>query len=529
MQIFQGTIITCDADNNVFQYLVEEKGKIVFVGNELPQKYADCKNITTLGDRALVPSFGDGHIHYTNWALIAMEYFDFRTARNFFEFDEIIKTFVKERKGKIGKGLVGYGASPHSLEEKRFPTKVELDSYYSEKPMAVICYDGHSLLVNSKMMEKFPKKVRESHGFNEETGLLTSQAFYLGLDYFTSLISSITLLKSIINAYDQLAKYGVGFIRSVESIGYPMDLDVTLAMMIGKARAKKNNIQTRMFFQTMDVSKVLKRKLPRIGCCFEAALDGAFAACDAALTEPYKNDPNNKGILVYPDEKVNDFVKEANRAELQIELHTIGDAAINQAINAIEKALQDYPREDHRHSLIHASLISDENIKKCAELGISITVQPAIPISPLEPISFLEETIGDRVYTSSPYRKIVDAGIHLSGGSDGPVTHPDPIEGIFGACNHPYDSSQSLTIPEALKMYTYEVAWMSFEEKRRGSLEQGKLADMVILNENPLCKDPKDLLQLKVVQLYLKGKKYKPGMSLGSMFWNAMRARKEVI
>ncbi|MCG3253463.1 MAG: amidohydrolase family protein, partial [Candidatus Heimdallarchaeota archaeon] len=234
MQIFQGTIITCDADNNVFQYLVEEKGKIVFVGNELPQKYADCKNITTLGDRALVPSFGDGHIHYTNWALIAMEYFDFRTARNFFEFDEIIKTFVKERKGKIGKGLVGYGASPHSLEEKRFPTKVELDSYYSEKPMAVICYDGHSLLVNSKMMEKFPKKVRESHGFNEETGLLTSQAFYLGLDYFTSLISSITLLKSIINAYDQLAKYGVGFIRSVESIGYPMDLDVTLAMMIGK-------------------------------------------------------------------------------------------------------------------------------------------------------------------------------------------------------------------------------------------------------------------------------------------------------
>ncbi|MCK5157962.1 MAG: amidohydrolase family protein, partial [Candidatus Heimdallarchaeota archaeon] len=244
---------------------------------------------------------------------------------------------------------------------------------------------------------------------------------------------------------------------------------------------------------------------------------------------PYTNNPKNKGILVYPDEKVIDFAKEANRAELQIELHTIGDAAIKQAIDSIEIALQDYPREDHRHSLIHASLISDENIKKCAELGISITVQPAIPISPLEPISFLEETIGDRVFISSPYRKVVDAGIHLSGGSDGPVTHPNPIDGIYGACNHPYDSSQSLTIQEALKMYTYEVAWMSFEEKRRGSLEEGKLADMVILNENPLVKDPKDLLQLKVVQLYLKGEKFKPGMSLLSMFWNAMRARKEVI
>ncbi|GAH01581.1 unnamed protein product, partial [marine sediment metagenome] len=124
-------------------------------------------------------------------------------------------------------------------------------------------------------------------------------------------------------------------------------------------------------------------------------------------------------------------------------------------------------------------------------------MQPAIPISPLEPISFLEETIGDRVFASSPYRKIVDAGIHLSGGSDGPVTHPNPIDGIYGACNHPFDSDQSLTIQEALKMYTYEVAWMSFEEKRRGSLEKDKLADMVILNENPLVKDPKDLMQLK--------------------------------
>ncbi|MHA1555367.1 MAG: amidohydrolase [Candidatus Heimdallarchaeota archaeon] len=529
MQIFNGSIITCDADNNVFHYLVEENGKILFVGNELPQKYADCKNVITLGDRALVPSFGDGHIHYSNWALIAMEYFDVRTAQNFSEFGEIIKTFVKKRKGKIGKAIVGYGASPHSLEEKRFPTKVELDSYYSEKPMAIICYDGHSLLANSKMMVKFPKEVRESRGFNEETGLLISEAFYLGLDYSTSLFSIITLLKSITNAYDLLAQKGIGLIRSVESIGFPMDLDVTLAMMIGKARAKKNNIQTRMFFQTMDVSKVLKRKLPRIGGCFAAALDGAFAAYDAALLEPYTNDSKNKGILVYPDEKVIDFVKKANRAELQVELHTIGDAAIKQAIDSIEIALQDYPREDHRHSLIHANLISDENIQKCAELGISITVQPAIPLMPLEPISFLVDAIGDRVYKSSPYRKILDAGIHLSGGSDGPVTHPDPITGIYGACNQPYDSNQSLTIQEALNMYTYEVAWMSFEEKRRGSLEKGKLADMVILNENPLTKDPKDLLQLKVEQLYLKGKKYRPGMSLGSMFWNAMRARKEAI
>ncbi|NPE09210.1 MAG: amidohydrolase family protein [Asgard group archaeon] len=513
----------------MFQYLVEEKRKIVFVGNELPQEYADCKNKITLGDRSLVPSFGDGHIHYSNWAFIAMEYFDVRIARNFSDIDEIVKTFVKEREGKIGKAIIGFGVTPHSLEERKLPTKIELDSYYSEKPMAIVCFDGHSLIANSKLMEKFPKEVCESRGYDDETGLLIREAFYLGLDYITSLFSLITLIKGIIGAYDLLAQRGIGLIHSVESIGYPRDLDVTMAMMIGKAKSKKNNIQTRMFFQTLDVSKVLKRKLPRIGGCFATALDGAFATHDAGLLEPYTNNPESKGILYYSDEDVVAFAKEANRAELQIEFHTVGDAAVRQAIDAIEIALQDYPREDHRHSLIHAYLISDEDIQRCAKLGISITAQPAILISPLEPVWFIEELIGNRAKTFSPQRKIIDAGIHLSGGSDGPVTHPDPITGIYGACNHPYNKSQNLTIQEALKMFTYEVAWMSFDEKERGSLEKGKFADMVILNENPLVKDPKDLLQLKVEQLYLKGKKYKPGMSLLSMFWNAMRARKEVI
>ncbi|NHJ47916.1 MAG: amidohydrolase family protein [Asgard group archaeon] len=529
MQIFQGTIITCDGDNNVFQYLVEDKGKIIFVGNDLPKEYTNKGKIIKLGERVLLPSFGEGHIHYTNYALIAAEYFDVREAKNISEIGDIIHNYLKKKKGKAGKALAGFGASKHSVDEKRLVTKKELDEIYSEKPMMIICYDGHSMIVNSKLTNKFPKRVRESRGFNEESGLLTHEAFYEGLDYASGLFSSITLIKSIIKGYDFLAEYGVGFIRSVESIGYPKDLDVTLAILIGKAKSKKHGFQTRMFFQTMDVSKVLKRKLPRIGGCFAAALDGCFAVQDAALIEPYTNDPENKGVLVYSDEEVIEFTKKANRAGLQIEIHTIGDAAIKQGIRAIEAALKDYPRDNHRHSLIHAQLIDDEDIQKCAELGISITVQPSIIISHLEPIHFLEEILGNRIYSSSPLRKIIDAGIHLSGGSDAPVVHPNPIDGIYGACNHPYDPSQNLTIQEALRMYTYEVAWMSFDEDTRGSLEQGKIADMVILNKNPLELDPKDLQQLKAEQLYLQGKPYKPGMSILNMLWNAIRGRKEKI
>ncbi|MBW2182190.1 MAG: amidohydrolase family protein, partial [Deltaproteobacteria bacterium] len=171
------------------------------------------------------------------------------------------------------------------------------------------------------------------------------------------------------------------------------------------------------------------------------------------------------------------------------------------------------PREDHRHTIIHACLISPEDLEKCAKLGIGITLQPGFLISPLEPAEYLEEILGSRIKTGSPLRNIIDSGIHLSSGSDAPVTNPDPIEAIYGACNHPYDDKQSVSIQQALKMATYEVAWTSFDEHERGSLEQGKIADMVVLNHNPLKMEPKDLLKLKADQLYLSGKTYKPEMS----------------
>lgn len=515
MQIFHGKIITCDNNDNVFSYLVENKGIIEYVGDELPSQYVN-NPLIELNERSLIPSFGDGHIHFSNWALFAATYFDVRLAKNIPEIGKIITDFLE--KSKKFKVIIGFGASKHSIEEKRLITKQELDKFCPDIPMVIVCYDGHSMVANSKLLDKYPEKIRKLNGFNEDSGQLFHEAFYEGLDFATALVSTMVLVKSIIKGYDIIAEYGIGMIHPVESIGFPMDMDVTLVSLVAKARTKQNAFQSRLFFQTMEIKKVLKRKLPRIGGCFATALDGCFGACDAALIEPYSNDSANKGILVYKDEDVIKFCKEANRSGLQIEMHTIGDAATHQSIMALEEALKDYPREDHRHTIIHACLISQDDLKKCAELGIGITLQPGFLISPLEPKEYLEEILGtQRVKANSPLRDIIDLGIHLSSGSDAPVTHPDPIRAIYGACNHPYDPNQSVTIQESLKMNTYEIAYTSFDEKERGSLETGKIADMLILNKNPLAMDPKNLLQLKAEQLYLSGKKYKSGMSILKM------------
>ncbi|MCP4372117.1 MAG: amidohydrolase family protein [Deltaproteobacteria bacterium] len=515
MQIFHGTIITCDKDNNVFSYLIEDNGKILHVGNDLPEIYANSKQIE-LGEKALIPSFGDGHIHFSNWALLAASFFDIRSARNFSETGEMIKTFIaNNQKSKL---VLCFGASKHSVEEKRLITRQELDDFCSDKPLIIICYDGHSCIINSHLLNKLPENIHKMRGFNKDTGQLFNEAFYAATDFISSMVPPLTLIKSIIKGYDLLAQNGIGMIHPVEGIGFPMDMDVTLVSLLARAQTKKNRFQTRLFFQTMDVKKVLKRKLPRIGGCFATALDGCFGACDAALVDSYSNDPDNKGILFYKDTDVIEFAKEANRAGLQIEMHAIGDAATRQAVMAIEEALKDFPRKNHRHTIIHACLMSPEDLGKCAKLEIGITLQPGFLISPLEPVEYLEEILGSRIKTGSPLRNMIDSGIHLSTGSDAPVTHPDPIEAIYGACNHPYDTNQSVSIQQALKMATYEVAWTSFDEHQRGSLEQNKIADMVVLNQNPLKMNPKDLLKLKTDRLYLSGKTYKPKMSI----FNAM-------
>ncbi len=527
MRIYHGKVISLDKDNTIYRYLVEDGGRIAYLGDSLPPRYETAETTVELGDRVLLPSFGDGHMHFSNWALMAVSYFDVREAREISELQEIIKENMVQR-GK-NKAVIAFGVSKHSVREQRLINRKELDQVCPDLPLIIVCYDGHSAVCNSKMLERFPQKVKKLNGFYGDQGHLFYEAYLAGTDYATSLVSPIDLVRSIIGGFDLLAEKGIGMVHATEGIGFPKDLDITLMSWISRARTRKNRFQTRLFFQTMDIEKVQRRGLPRVGGCFATALDGCFGACDAALHEPYQNDPDNKGILFHKEEQVLEFAKIANRAGLQIEMHAIGDAAVSRAVKAIETALSDCPREDHRHTIIHACMIRPKDLEKIAELGIGITLQPGFLISPLEPVEYLNEILGSRFRNSSPLRSLQNAGIHLSGGSDAPVTHPDPIEGIYAACNHPYDSGQSVSIVDALKMYTYEVAWTTFDEKERGSLEEGKVADMVILNRDPLEMDPQALRSLKVERLYLSGRAYQSGMGLLEMLWNGYRGRKETI
>ncbi|MEG1496912.1 MAG: amidohydrolase family protein [Clostridiales bacterium] len=500
MKVYSGTIITCDKKNTTAKYLVEEKGKICYVGDTLPSDFAQAEQIS-LGEKVLIPAFADTHIHFASFAtfhagLNVME------AKSNEEILTMLKNHVQKSKEKL---IIAFGASPYSVKEGHLVSKKQLDQVCPQKPVFLVKYDGHACVINSLLLEKLKDKISSLRGYHEETGEMNQEAFFAVSDYVTNSVSPLNLIKNMQRAADYMASKGIGMIHTVSGVGFPKDLDVDLERWVGKGM--NNGMQLRVFFQTMDVSKVLKRKLPRIGGCFATALDGCFGSKDAALLSPYEK-TEDKGILYYSDEEVIAFCKEANRAGLQIEMHAIGDAGFNQACRSLKAALEDYPRENHRHGIIHACLPTEEGLAICKKYQIMLSVQTAFINWEQEPDIYLEKILGKRSENLNPIRNFLDKELLVCAGSDGPCTDPDPITWIHKACNHS-NPNQSITVGEALRMCTYNGYYASFDEKERGSLEMGKIADMVILSQNPLTAEVHRLKDIEVKQLLLQGKPYR--------------------
>lgn len=502
MKIYEGEILTVDANDTVARYLVEDGGRILFVGDELPAEYASAA-IEPLNGKVLCPAFVDTHEHLASFATFNAG-LNVMHARSNRKIMAMVADFAERCNAKI---LVAFGASPYSVEDGRLLSRQELDEACPHKPVFMVKYDGHACVVNTPLLEKIDDRVRGLRGYHPDTGEMNQEAFFAASDYITGSLSIPELIGNIQKAMDYLAARGIGMVHSVSGVGFAGNLDISLEKWVGKSA--QDGFQVRVFPQSMDVSVATKRGLPRIGGCFECALDGCFGSHDAALKEPYCDAEGGTGVLYYTDAQVEEFCKAANRAGLQIEMHAIGDAAFDQATRALKAALDDFPREDHRHGIIHACLPTKEGLAICAEYGIHLPVQTSFIDWPQEPDSYLEEILGkDRASRLNPLRTFVDAGIVLSAGSDAPCTDPDPILWMQRACNHSVPG-QSLTIQEALRMCTYNGAWVTFDEKERGSLEPGKQADMCILSENPYAIPPERLGELEVEGLILVGKPYK--------------------
>ena len=503
MKVYKGSILTVNSTDDVKKYLAEDKGRIVFVGDELPEKFASWEMID-LGDKALIPSFCDSHQHFASFSIFhaGLNVMDCESNE---EILQGIKEFRARSKDKI---LIAFGASPYSVRERRLVSREEIDSVCSDKPVFMVKYDGHACVVNSALLKLVDKKVNGLRGYHPDTGEMNQEAFFAVSDYITNSVKIPDLVRNMQKAVDHEASKGIGMIHTVSGVGFPLNMDINLEKWF--AKSVQNGFQLRVFPQSLTVKVATGRKLPRIGGCFECALDGCFGSHDASLIEPYADEIGGNGVLYYSDEKVIEFCKEANRAGLQIEMHAIGDRAFDQATRALKAALDDYPRDDHRHGIIHDCMATEEGTKICSDYHIQLPMQIAFDNWKQEPPEYTESILGpERNAHLNPVRSYMEAGCTISFGSDAPCTDPDPIVWLYKAVNHS-NPEESVTVQQALRMCTYNGYYTTFDEKERGSLETGKTADMVILSGNPYEMPKEELGSLKVEKLILSGEEYRP-------------------
>ena len=159
MKTYEGAVVSCDRENHVYRYLVEDRGRILHVGDDLPPEYSGSPRVV-LDGRSLLPCFGDTHLHFASYALFNAG-LDVRSAGSLPEMGERIRKFTLDHNEKL---IMGFGASTHSVEEKRLISRDELDKVCPDRAVFIVKYDGHACILNSKLISLLPKSVEALRG-----------------------------------------------------------------------------------------------------------------------------------------------------------------------------------------------------------------------------------------------------------------------------------------------------------------------------------------------------------------------------
>ena len=239
--------------------------------------------------------------------------------------------------------------------------------------------------------------------------------------------------------------------------------------------------------------------------------DGALSAGTAALLEPYLDDPSSKGLMIWEDDELIDAMVECDLQGFQIHAHAIGDAAIRQALDAIEAVIRVNPPRDRRPVIAHAQLIHPDDLPRFARLGVIANIQPLWTYLDSMNAELIEPRIGVlRNNQQYQLKSLQDSGARISFGSDWPVTSYEPLLALAVPVhrtapdsNQPWSPHEAITLEDSLVHYTEDAAFQNYWNK--GVIRVGSDADFVVLKKNPLSMDPKNVASLKVYETYISG------------------------
>lgn len=530
---FGGDIITMEGEKAQYAEAVAIKeGKILFVGTKAEaEKFQGQKTeMKDLKGKTLVPGFIDGHCHFFQFGTQAI------TANllaspdgNVNNIDDLINAlkswYDKNGTDKTNGWIIGMGFDDAVLKEKRFPTKEDLDKVSKDIPIMVTHISGHFCSVNTKGLEKLgitakskdPNGgvIRRMNGSMEPNGVLEELAAIPSmLKIATPSTPELTDLY-----LDEGQKMAVSYGYTTANEGRAMQ---NHELMADYAKRGKMYIDVNtwidyvcpQYMKTAWNSKQYKNHYRIAG--LKLTLDGSPQGRTAWRTQPYLIPPDGQkpGYNGYPaipsNDEVEKIVDNAFANNWQLKFHTNGDAAADQAIEAIRKASVKHGNKDRRNILIHGQLIRMDQLDSIKKYDI---IASFFPMHTFYWGDWYKEIIGpDKAQQISPTKSALKKGVKITTHTDAPVAMPNLMMIVHTAVNRTSRSGtimgpdERLTPYEALQSITSWGAYQFFEEKTKGSLTVGKLADMVVLENNPLKVDKAKIKDIKVVETIKEGK-----------------------
>ncbi|MCW4017209.1 MAG: amidohydrolase [Candidatus Bathyarchaeota archaeon] len=438
--------------------------------------------IVYLDGRTVLPGFIDTHIHVADFGRFLM-WMDL-AANSISQMQVLLGSRLEGM--QPDKWVVGRGWNETRFTEKRLPTRHDLDVISPNNPVLFYHQNGQIALVNSKALELAGvTKATEAplggfidrNGKGEPTGILRETA----TDLVWKMVPEPTLdelVDAAALACEKIVQAGITSIHWLAESA--MDVQILKRLLeAGKMPLRVYMVIPANLLSDSGLLEGLEKGSAKIGGV-EVCADGYLASRTAALAKPYLGDAQGSGKLTSPQKDLAASAKNVVERGFQLVMHAMGDKAVDAALNVIESA-----DDKGRHRIDPAALLNPALIQRLKKAKVVVSVQPLVAVSEFSVYDAVEHLGEERARWLYPLKTLFGEGVCVCGGSDCPMEPLNPMLGIQSAVTRRFYPEEQLSVDEALQMYTTQAAWASGEEKVKGSIEEGKLADFTVLAQDP--------------------------------------------
>ena len=530
-----GRIVTVNSTDEVTEALSIRRNRILRVGTRayVEKTIGPDTKVVSLNGRTLVPGFIDNHIHMTNSPQRLWVNCSYTACPSISDIAQ--KIAERSHTAQPGEWILGRGFQSARLKDRRNPNRFDLDAISPNNPVGIANREGMGWTFNTCGLRRIgvedhtpdpPGGPMERDREGRPLGPMWDNTREVFIKPNLPKYSVEDLLEGYRWIAGELNRYGIttafeAAIRNVmETIAWQrlrLEQRLPLRVVLGPYpvygdKWEANTTGGKMFdtgFATGFGDGWLKFGAVQIG------IDGGVIGQTAALSKPYSNDPTGTqyGSFRIDQDAANQLMLKVHSNNWQAGLICHGDRGIMRGLDAVAYARTQAPNRHLRHRLEHAYLWNPEAMDRMAELGVIWNTQPVL----MEIVGRegVYSQWGDRARVAFPFKSLIKRGVIISGGSDWPVGLYNPLIGIDILVNHRFgpeensevlNSEEALSVLQALRVYTYNGAYTAFEEDEKGSLEEGKLADMAVLSDDILSVASTKIREIKIDQTYVDGR-----------------------